>query len=297
MKILILGAAGFIGNACYDYFSSENEVSGIDLSDRHLKGLVIDSDFTATKKLIAGKQFDILLNCAGSANIKESFTSPENDFLSNTTYVETILKLLLEYSPNTKFINISSAAVYGNPDKLPISENALTKPLSPYGINKLKSEEIMRGYFTRSNIQTLSVRIFSAYGPGLKQQFFYDLYRKFKTNGDEVALFGTGNESRDFIFISDIAEALNILITSGEFEGEVYNLASGNETFIKDAARTFADILKYKGKLIFTNEQLEGYPLNWCADISRLKDLGFAPKIKLEQGLDLYANWLKNTGA
>jgi len=297
MKVLILGAAGFIGNACYDYFSKENKVSGIDLSDRYSKGLIVDPDLTATKKMIADNQFDAVINCAGSANIKESFVSPENDFLANTAYVENILKLLKEYSPQTKFINISSAAVYGNPEGLPIKENARTKPLSPYGKNKLKSEEVLREYFSEFKIPTLSVRIFSAYGVGLKQQFFYDLYNKFRSNENEVKLFGTGNESRDFIFISDIVEALGTLIVKGMFNGEAYNLAHGEESYIKDAAKTFAEILNYKGQLVFTNEQLEGYPLNWCADITRLKDLGFAPKIKLEQGLEHYANWLKNNTA
>jgi len=294
MNILILGASGFIGNACYGFFSQNNVVTGVDIRDSHAKGLLIDTDLHLTKKLIIEKKFDAIVNCAGSSNIKESFSSPQKDYLSNTAYVENIMQLLKHYSPQTKFINISSAAVYGNPEKLPITENTATSPLSPYGEHKLKTEGILRDYSERFKLKTLSVRIFSAYGIGLKQQFFHDLYSKFKANSEEVKLFGTGKESRDFIFISDIVEAFDILIRSGKFNGEIYNLAAGEESFIGDTALLFAEILNYKGKVHFTNEQMEGYPLNWRADIQKLKGLGFAPKVKITEGLKLYADWLKN---
>ena len=297
MDILILGASGFIGNACYDYFSQNNKVIGVDFKDQYLKGLIIDPDSSVTKKLIADHRFEVIINCAGSANIKESFVSPQSDFLSNTAYLQTILVLIKENSPETKLINISSAAVYGNPEKLPVSEIDKTTPLSPYGVHKLMSEKIMTEYCNLFNIGTLSVRIFSAYGIGLRHQFFFDLYSKLHLNPKQIALFGNGNESRDFIFISDILDAFNLLIGKGKFKGEVYNLASGKESMIKSSALLFAKILDYKGEITFTGKQLEGYPLNWCADISKLSALGFSPKVDLEKGLGLYARWLKNNVA
>jgi UDP-glucose 4-epimerase len=293
MKILVLGASGFIGNACYNFFSKNNAVTGIDLVDKHGNNLIIDEDTVLTRKLIEEKQFDAVVNCAGSANIQNSFVSPENDFQSNTAYVESILTAIKEKSPATKFINISSAAVYGNPDRLPISEEAAPSPLSPYGTHKLLSEHLVTDYHKLFNVNALSVRIFSAYGNGLKQQFFFDLYSKFKSNSNGVMLFGTGKESRDFIFISDIVAAFDLLIEKGEFNGSVYNLASGTETFIGEAANLFANIINYKGKISFNNQQLSGYPLNWRADISKLNKLGFSTRISLKEGLSNYANWLK----
>lgn len=297
MTLLILGASGFIGNACYEQFSATDQVIGVDLLDRHSKGLLLDPDLNKVKELIAGGEIDVVLNCAGSANIRASFSSPETDLLSNTTYVKQVLSLLKNFSPKTKFINISSAAVYGNPESLPVPETAKTNPLSPYGKHKLLSEKILRDYSSLDTIPTLSVRIFSAYGPGLRQQLFYDLHTKFKSHEKEITLFGTGNESRDFIYITDIVDAFEVLIKSAPFNGEVYNLGSGIQSFIGEAAATFANIVGYPGRINFSNEHIEGYPLNWHADISKLKSLGFVPRVTIEQGLAHYATWLKNNPA
>lgn len=294
MTILILGASGFIGNACYEHFSKQHAVSGVDLIDHYSKGLILETETGVIEQLIRDKQFQVIINCAGSANIQKSFSDPKADFLSNTAYVERVLVSLKDHSPHTQFINISSAAVYGNPTQLPVSELADTHPLSPYGTHKLMSEELLSEYNRLFKIPTSSVRIFSAYGTGLKKQFFYDLYQRFHSDPKQITLFGTGYESRDFIFISDLVEALDLLITKAAFKGEVYNLASGVESFIHESASLFAGILNYSGKIHFSNEQLEGYPLNWQADISKLKSLGFEPAITLQEGLRRYAQWLKN---
>ena len=293
MKILVIGASGFIGNACYNYFSEKHETVGVDCINKSSNKILIDSDNTLIPVLIA-KKFDVILNCAGSSNIQNSFTNTANDLKLNVTFVKDILELIKNSSPDTKIINLSSAAVYGNPTELPIQESAETKPLSPYGFHKLKSEQLLEEYNRIYKINTLSVRIFSAYGPGLKRQFFYDLYSKFNLNNSTVALYGTGNESRDFIFVTDIINALEILIRNGLFKGEVYNVASGEESYINNAAKVFSKVANYPGTITFTNEQIEGYPINWKANIRKLSALGFSPKIKLEEGLKLYYNWLKN---
>ena len=292
MKILIIGASGFIGNFCFNYFSKKNETVGIDINS-FSKNIIVDPDMNLISQVIA-KKFDVIINCAGSSNIQNSFTDTANDFKLNVSYVKDVLEYVKTFSPETKVINLSSAAVYGNPKTLPIKEASDTSPLSPYGKHKLLSEQILKDNHHLHNLNTLSVRIFSAYGPGLKRQFFYDLYSKLKSNPTKVELYGTGNESRDFVFICDIADALEILIHKVAFKGEVYNIASGTESFISETAKSFAKIVNYKGEIIFTNDQIEGYPINWKADISKLTALGFMPKINLEEGLHHYYNWIKN---
>lgn len=202
MKILILGASGFIGSACFEHFSKKNETVGVDRINTFSKNIITDPDNTLIPGLIA-KKFDVIINCAGSSNIQASFTNAENDLKLNVTFVQDLLEHVKKLSPNTKIINLSSAAIYGNPKILPIDENSETAPLSPYGSHKLRSEQIMGEYNHFYNLKTLSVRIFSAYGPGLMRQFFYDLYSKFNFNSSNVDLYGTGNESRDFIFVTD----------------------------------------------------------------------------------------------
>lgn len=292
MTVLIIGASGFIGNACFNYFSKKNETVGIDRINTSSNTIIIDNDLKIIPNLIA-KKFDVIVNCAGSSNIQDSFINTNNDLKLNVTFVKDLLELVRTSSPATKVINLSSAAVYGNPKNLPIKETDPCGPLSPYGLHKQQSEEVMKEHHLRFNLNTLSVRIFSAYGPGLKRQFFHDLYSKFNSGNNTVDLYGTGNESRDFVFISDIVEALDILINKGSFTGEIYNIASGKESFINATAQLFSKITGYTGTLIFTDEHIEGYPINWRADISKLNAMGFSPKIELEEGLKLYYSWLK----
>lgn len=294
MKILITGALGFIGGAALDHFSEEHQVTGIDLSVHAAKNIIAHQEFSQTKALIKAKQFDVIINCAGSSNVSQSFHTPENDFNLNTVLVQNILCTLQESSPNTKFLQLSSAAVYGNPEALPVKELDRTKPLSPYGKHKLLSEQLVTSYSDFFGIRGLSVRIFSAYGPGLRRQFFSDLFTKFESDKQQILLSGTGEETRDFILINDIIKAFDVIIKNASFNGEIYNLASETDIKIRDAAGLFANICGYNGKICFTQKQLEGYPLNWKADMQKLSALGFKPSTTIEQGLQLYFNWIKS---
>ena len=280
MKILIIGANGFIGSHCATYFAKKNEI------------------FTPEKTvnfedLFQMQKFDVCINASGSANVGFSFENPAKDFELNVANVQKILSAIRTYNPKCKFINFSSAAVYGNPISLPISENASLKPLSPYGFHKLQSEYLLTEYHKFFGLHTCSLRIFSAYGQGLKKQLFWDLYQKYLQNQQEIVIFGTGQESRDFIFIDDLIKAVEIILEKNNFEGQTINVASGNETTIKEVVNTFFGILDNKTQIVFSGKAKIGDPNNWCADIEQLKNLGFKPQFDLKTGLTHYIQWLK----
>ncbi len=197
-----------------------------------------------------------------------------------------------KYNPTCKFINFSSAAVYGNPSKLPIAESFPAKPLSPYGFHKLQSEYLLTEYHKSLGLHTCSLRVFSAYGEGLKKQLFWDLYQKAQRN-DTVELFGTGQESRDFIYIKDLIRAVDLLIHHAPFEGDIFNVATGKETTIAEAARIFFSLYDPGKKFFFSGKAKIGDPNNWRADISALQSMGFQPTVTLEEGLNSYVKWLK----
>jgi UDP-glucose 4-epimerase len=293
MKLLVLGASGFIGHAAMEYFSIRGTVTGIDRVDLFSRDIIITEDISVVRQLIREQGFDVILNCAGSSDVKGSFHDPEHDFALNVGFVQAILTAIKNTSPHTKFINFSSAAVYGNALSLPIRESDPLKPISPYGFHKMLSEQLVQEYHDLFKVRALSLRIFSAYGNGLKRQFIYDLYCKFMADPASVVLYGTGNESRDFIFIDDIMLALETLIHKASFEGEAYNVAGGSESFIHETSRLFADICAYQGNITFRGEQIEGYPINWRADITPLKALGFEPQTTMPQGLEHYYQWIK----
>ena len=294
MKLLVIGSKGFIGSNCLHYFSkANNDVWGADiLEPKSSNYFLIDKKNPAFDSLFSKHSFDVCINASGSADVGFSISNPEKDFELNVKNVELILEAIRKNSPACRFINFSSAAVYGNPVSLPVNESAVAKPLSPYGEHKLKSELLLKEYHNKYGLFTCSMRVFSAYGPGLKKQLFWNLFQKGQA-GKKVTLFGTGEESRDFIFIDDLMQAVDVLMQKTQFAGEAVNVSSGVETKIKDAARIFLSSFGSGYSLEFSGEEKVGDPMNWRADISLLKQMGFSPFVTFEEGITRTTQWLK----
>lgn len=294
MKILIIGSKGFIGSHCVDYFKSKDfEVWQADVNessdDNFFKIERQNSDFAAVFK---ENQYDVCINASGSAHVGFSFENPSKDFELNVVNVQKILVAIRDYNSDCKFINFSSAAVYGNPQFLPITENSICKPLSPYGFHKWQSELLLTEYHKFFGLNTCSLRVFSAYGPRLKKQLFWDLYQK-SLESEEVSLFGNGNETRDFIYIDDLIQILDLVIQNSTFQGTIYNVANQMETTIAEAAQVFVTEFCPEKKVSFNGETKIGDPNNWIADMEMLKSYGFKPQFNLHLGLKKYVEWLK----
>ncbi|MES2655427.1 MAG: SDR family oxidoreductase [Bacteroidota bacterium] len=295
MRILIIGSKGFIGQHCVAYFSETgNEVYKADVvASNESNYTCLTTIHTDFDQLFLNQNFDFCINASGSAHVGFSFEKPSIDFELNVLNVHKLLVAIRTYNPTCKFINFSSAAVYGNPEKLPITETATRNPVSPYGFHKLQSEYILKEYHRFFNIATCNLRIFSAYGPGLRKQLFWDLFQK-SLQQAPVNLFGTGNETRDFIYIDDLMEVLNCIIQKAPFDGESYNIGSGIQVKINEAVSTFYSHLNDQIQYGFTGEHKIGDPDNWVADISKIQQIGFSPKYNINKGLELTANWLKS---
>ena len=294
MKILIVGSRGFIGSHCVDYFSMNNDVWGCDVvmdytATNYFPIDAVDSDFQFIFQKV---KFDVCINCSGAASVPFSIERPLNDFKLNTLNVFKLLDAIRLNAPECKFINMSSAAVYGNPINLPIKESDERKPVSPYGNHKVFAEDICAEFFHFWGLKTCGLRIFSAYGPRLKKQLFWDIYNKIKEQRDLV-LWGTGRESRDFIYVMDIVQVIDIVMHKGSFNGCVYNVANGVQRTIEDVASIFVRVLGTNTRISFNNEIRKGDPLNWEADISQIKALGYKPQYSLEKGIEEYVEWIK----
>ena len=294
MKILIIGSKGFIGSHCVDYFSQGHEVWGCDVildynTPNYISIDAVDSDFLG---IFEQRQYDVCINCSGAASVPFSLDKPFNDFKLNTLNVFKLLEAIRKHAPNCKFITMSSAAIYGNPESLPIKENQAIKPVSPYGYHKVMAENICEEYSRFWNIQTCCLRIFSAYGPRLKKQLFWDLYQKI-VNDDTPTLWGTGRESRDFIYISDIVRIIDLAISHSKFNGEVVNVANGKQIEIAEVAETVRKVSGTKKTIIFNGAERKGDPINWEADISIIKSWGYKSSVELETGINCYLQWIK----
>jgi UDP-glucose 4-epimerase len=294
MKFLIIGSEGFIGRNCVNYFHNlGHEILRADIIlNQDLNYLKLESLQTHFDPLFESNDFDVCINASGSANVGFSFENPGIDYELNVLNVHKILVAIRNHNPKCRFINFSSAAVYGNPQSLPISEDFPAKPLSPYGFHKLQSELLLTEYHKFFGLKTCSLRVFSLYGDGLKKQVFWDISQKVLNLG-LVEMFGTGAESRDFIFILDLMKAVEVIIEKSYFEGDVYNVANGEETKIKDAVEIFFQEFCPDKKFIFSGKVKIGDPNNWLADISKIKKLGFYPLFTIHEGLKNYSKWLK----
>jgi UDP-glucose 4-epimerase len=295
MKLLILGSEGFIGSNAEKYFSDRGyEVYTADITLKEKKNYqIINPEHINFTSLFSTQKFDFCINATGAANVQFSFHNPGLDYSLNVSNVYLMLDAIRQSSPGCRFINLSSAAVYGNPSRLPIEETALLEPLSPYGRHKLYSEQICNEFYYFYNIPTVSLRIFSAYGPGLRKQLFWDLYNKLTSGDNEVTLWGTGRESRDFIYIDDLLLAIECIMKHCDFKGQAINVSSGVENTIAEAVNIFRECLGVKTSISFNNEEKVGDPKNWRADISILSSMGFEPRSGLSAGLQNYAKWVK----
>lgn len=296
MKVLIIGINGFIGDHVAEYFEQHGDnVIGIDRTSGNGKHQTDIFDVTQEdiSEYLTRNYPDIIINCAGQANVPNSVEHPEGDFQENTVLVHKLLFAMKQCGlEKTRFVQLSSAAVYGNPRELPIKETAECSPLSPYALHKRMSEDIC-GFFNKEyGFNIIVLRIFSVYGPGLRKQIFWDLYQKVKKTG-RMEMWGTGKESRDYIYIDDLTEAIYIASTVDNPGNRIWNVASGEEIFIEDLARIYAEALGISQDLISFNGIIrEGDPLNWCADISELGKYGYKAKTDIKHGVKKYTEWL-----
>lgn len=297
-KVLVTGASGFIGNKTALYLRDRGyQVIGWNHSKGH--GLFETEKVNMMNEIEMGDALafhkpDIIIHCAGSADVSKSVKDPLMDYEGNVTITHnlmfTIYKLGLE---DVRFVYLSSAGVYGNPVSLPISEDMPLNPLSPYAIHKVMCEELCKYFAMNYGMNVKIARIFSAYGAGLKKQIFWDMFNKYKMTG-RLDMFGTGDESRDYIHVDDVVQALYLLATI-ESNDIIFNVANGEEVTIRKVTELFADNLGVpKDMIAFNGIVREGDPLNWKADISRISRLGYKKNVNISNGLREYVQWIRN---
>lgn len=298
MRVLITGINGFIGyHVAQKYAKMGHEVIGLDKNSTNdaYKTYAVDmlnSDLPALLTEIAP---NLIIHCAGLANVSYSLQYPDEDFMANTYMVYHFLESMRKAGlGNCRFLFLSSAAVYGQPVKLPVCEEDTQCPMSPYALHKKMAEEICTYYITQYQFDIRILRIFSTYGPGLKKQVFWDMHQKLARTG-KLELFGTGNESRDYIYIDDLTEAICLIAADERNDYFVWNVANGTEVTIREIAEIFVDIKGIpRDKVLFNGAVREGDPMNWCANIDRLVQLGYKQKVSIVDGVKAYVDWVKS---
>lgn len=296
MRVVVTGAGGFIGENTVKLFRERHhDVVGWDriphkdaIDTRYVDLSSPSSIANELKENVP----DIIVHCAGSADVQKSIADPSMDFESSVRILHNLLFSIKNAGlTDTKIVFMSSAGVYGEPFALPISENMSPCPLSPYAVHKEMCEVLCKFFLCNYNMNIVVARVFSAYGEGLRKQIFWDMYQKIKRTG-KLEMMGTGNESRDFIHVNDVVQAIYILATQTT-DRLVYNVANGEEITIRRVAELFvANIGMNKDAISFSGVSRKGDPLNWRADISAIKNIGYEKTIGIQEGISRYINWL-----
>lgn len=293
IKVIIIGSNGFIGSNLVKYLDKKRyDIWKCDvISNNNPKYFSINTLNTNFDDVFK-EGFDVCINCSGAADVPASLKNPFFDYRLNTDNVFKMLDSIKNFSPLCKFINLSSAAVYGNPEVLPIKEDSRLKPVSPYGWHKLHAENICREFFEVFGIETISLRIFSAYGEGIRKQLLWDVYQK-SLQSNQIEFWGTGKESRDFIYITDLLQAIQVVIDNADFNGAAINVANGEEILVEEVISQTLLNLQWKGKYHFMGENRKGDPTRWLADIDKLLSLGYRREYTFKHGVLNYCKWLK----
>jgi len=299
--VLITGVNGFIGSHMARRLGRDYKVVGLGASSVDTRGLcqhyvqmmLPHPDFI---QVLAQYQPECCLHFAGSASVGTSFAHPGVDFQSGPAAVFQILDALRQNQDNGKpclFLFPSSAAVYGNPTKLPVAESDPINPISPYGYHKSISEKLIEEFHTIYEVPYLVLRIFSCYGPGLRKQLLWDLCRKIDSG--TVELYGTGEETRDYIHVKDLAELVAVILRK-DIRNTVLNVGNGREV----STRTVADsMLRAMGREdlrpVFRGQGKTGDPLRWCCDCTKLHNLAHIKSeyADIDTGIAQYAQWYK----
>ncbi|SEP74619.1 NAD-dependent epimerase/dehydratase family protein [Natrinema salaciae] len=289
--ILVTGGAGFIGSHLVDALAPRNEVRVLDnftTGDRaHLPDdvTVVEGDVgdpIALQK--AARGVDVIFHHAALVSVSQSVDEPRQ---SNRTNLEASL-LVLEQArqEDARVVVASSAAVYGHPDELPVPETASTNPASPYGVQKLALDQYTRLYEELYGLETVALRYFNAYGP--RQQGPYSgvisTFLEQARANEPITIEGDGQQSRDFVHVSDIVRA-NLRAATTDAVGEAYNVGTGQRTSIRELAETIRDATDSSSTIAHC-EPRAGDIRHSGADTSKAaRDLGFEARVGLESGI------------
>ncbi|MFA9416704.1 NAD-dependent epimerase/dehydratase family protein [Natrinema sp. HArc-T2] len=289
--VLVTGGAGFIGSHLVDALCPHNEVRVLDTfttGDRAYLPedvTVIEGDVRDPIALQeAARGVDIIFHHAALVSVSQSVDAPRR---SNQTNLEASL-LLLEQArqEDARVVVASSAAVYGHPDELPVSETARTDPTSPYGVQKLALDQYTRLYEELYGLETVALRYFNVYGP--RQQGPYSgVISTFleQARADEpITIEGDGQQSRDFVHVSDVVRA-NLQAATTDAVGEAYNVGTGQRTTIEGVAETIRDAIGSSSPIVH-REPRAGDIRHSGADTSKAtRELGFESRVGLESGI------------
>jgi UDP-glucose 4-epimerase len=308
MKALVTGAAGFIGShLSAALLDSGATVTGIDcFTDyypRALKEANLDTvkgrpGFTFKDAALQSVDLKALLtgvthvfHLAGQPGVRKSWGNDFDVYIRDNIQATQRLLEAVAGMPIQKYVYSSSSSVYGNDVPLPMREDTYLQPLSPYGVTKLAGEHLGNLYLANHGVQTVSLRYFTVYGPRQRPDMAFHRFLTAVRDGKPITVYGDGEQTRDFTFVSDIVAA-NLAAAERGRAGSVYNIGGGSRVTLKHVLELIRAVTG-KAVAIQREPEQKGDMRHTYADTSAARrDLDFTPRVALENGLDQQYRWL-----
>lgn len=308
LRCVVTGCAGFIGSHLSEALVAQgHEVVGIDCftdyypraaKEANLAALLDSPNFTFIEadlleydlgRLLEGT--DCVYHQAAQAGVRGSWGQNFAIYTQNNVLATQRLLEAAKDRPLRRFVYASSSSIYGDARQLPVTEETLPQPVSPYGVSKLAAEHLCRLYRVNFGVPTVSLRYFTVYGPRQRPDMgFHRFLRALLTDG-EITLYGDGEQTRDFTFVSD-AVAANLACLDAEVSGEVFNIGGGSRVSINRVLAILEAISGKKPRVRRIGKQ-KGDVRDTFADTSRAREaLGFRPSVSIEEGLRRELEWL-----
>jgi UDP-glucose 4-epimerase len=307
-RILVTGGAGFIGSHLVDALYKNNHVIILDNFSsgkrENIKYYEENPDVEIVTGDIRDKAFlykitrdiDIVYHLAVQC-LRVSLKDPEINHEVNAT--GTLNMCIASFENSVKrFVYISSSEVYGTAEKTPMDENHPCRPTTVYGASKLAGEVYALSFYRTYGLNSIVVRPFNTYGPRAQFEGVHgEAIPRFVLrvlNNQSPVIFGGGNQTRDFTFVSDIIRGIIMASECDEMVGQAVNIASGTETSINKLAKIITQKLNREDLKPIFEKSRPGDVKQHIADISKAKKiLGYNPRVNIDDGLEHYIGWFK----
>jgi UDP-glucose 4-epimerase len=296
MRCLVTGGAGFIGAALTDRLVRDghhvrvlDDLSAGDPARVHPNALFTRGDVRDRPKLWTLLQgVDCVFHLAARVSVQESVLYPREYNDVNVGGTVSLVEAIRDVGVK-RVVFASSATVYGPQEVQPVREDCWPHPLVPYAVSKLAAEYYIFALGELNNIETVALRIFNAYGPGQRVPPAHapvvPLFVKNVLSSASVVVHGDGSQTRDFIYIDDVVDALIAAAAAPGVNRMILNVGSGSETSIQQLIATVSQVTRRRPDVI-TNPQQSGGSDRLVADLTRARQLlGYQPKVSLKEGL------------
>jgi UDP-glucose 4-epimerase len=293
VNVLVTGGAGFIGSHLTDALVPDHDVTVLDdfssgsQENVHPSARVVEGDIRDRRQLDrAARSADVIFHEAASVSVDRSIEDPEGSHEINVKAAISTLEAARR--EDARCVLASSAAIYGQPDEVPIDETEPASPESPYGIEKLSVDHYARVYEDLYGLPTVALRYFNAYGPRQTASDYSGVISVFLEQaraGRPITVHGDGTQTRDFVHVDDVVRA-NLLAMETDHVGEAYNVGTGRAISIDDLARVVREVTDTDSEIVQT-EPREGDIERSRADVGKARSmLGYEPTVGLEEGLE-----------